>query len=130
MTPELTVLALAVLLLLVQLAWAATRANLEVGSSWFLSPRDAPAPDLSRGTQRLKRAYANHVEALVPFAAVALLVAVSGQSTGFTAACAWTYLAARVLYVPAYLYGWNPGRSILYGIGYLATGLMAVAALL
>jgi uncharacterized MAPEG superfamily protein len=130
MTPELTALALAVLLLLVQLAWAATRANLEVGSAWFLSPRDTPAPELSRGTARLKRAYANHVEALVPFTAAALLVAASGQSTGFTAACAWTYLAARVLYVPAYLYGWNPGRSILYGIAYLATGLMAVAALL
>ena len=130
MTPELTVLALAVLLLLVQLAWAATRANLEVGSAWFLSPRDTPGPELSRGTNRLKRAYANHVEALVPFAAVALLVAVSGQSTGVTAACAWIYLAARVLYVPAYLYGWNPGRSLLYGAGYLATGLMAVAALL
>ena len=130
MTPELTVLALSVLLLLVQLAWAAVRANLEVGSSWFLSPRDGPAPDLSRGTQRLKRAYSNHVEALVPFAAVALLVAASGQSTGVTAACAWAYLAARVLYVPAYLFGWVPGRSILYGVGFVATGLMAVAALL
>ena len=130
MIPELTVLALAVLLLLVQLAWAATRANLEVGSSWFLSPRDEPAPELSRGTNRLKRAYANHVEALVPFAAVALLVAASDQSSAVTAACAWIYLAARVLYVPAYLYGWVPGRSILYGLGYVATGLMAVAALL
>ena len=130
MTPELTALALSVLLLLVQLGWVATRANLEVGTSWFLSPRDAPAPDLSRGTLRLKRAYANHVEALVPFAAAAILVAVAGQSTGFTAACAWTYLAARLLYVPAYLYGWVPGRSLLYGLGYLATGLMAVAALL
>jgi uncharacterized MAPEG superfamily protein len=130
MTPELTVLALAVLLLLVQLAWAATRANLEVGSAWFLSPRDEPAPELSRGTNRLKRAYANHVEALVPFAAAALLVSASGQSTTVTAACAWTYLAARVLYVPAYLYGWVPARSLLYGIGYVATGLMALAALL
>jgi uncharacterized MAPEG superfamily protein len=130
MTPELTVLALAVLLLLVQLAWAATRANLEVGSAWFLSPRDEPAPELSRGTNRLKRAYANHVEALVPFAAAALLVSASGQSAAVTAACAWTYLAARVLYVPAYLYGWVPARSLLYGIGYVATGLMALAALL
>ena len=89
MSAELTVLALAVLLLLVQLAWVATRANLEVGSAWFLSPRDEPAPELSRGTNRLKRAYANHIEALVPFAAAALLVAASGQSTAFTAACAW-----------------------------------------
>ena len=130
MTPELTVVALSVLLLLTQLAWAATRANLEVGSSWFLSPRDEPAPELSRGTNRLKRAYANHVEALVPFAAVALLIAASGQSTGFTAACALAYLVARVLYVPAYLYGWVPARSILYAVGFFATGLMAVAALL
>jgi uncharacterized MAPEG superfamily protein len=130
MTPELIVLALSVLLLLVQLAWAAVRANLEIGSSWFLSARDDPAPELSRGTARLKRAYANHVEALVPFAAAAVVVAASGQSTTVTAACAWAYLAARVLYVPAYLYGWNPGRSIVYGVGFVATGVMALAALL
>ncbi len=130
MTPELTALALAALLVMAQLAWVAVRANLEIGSKWFASPRDEPMPgEFSRGTARLKRAYANHLEAIVPFAAAVLVVAVSGQSTALTAACAWIYLAARVLYVPAYLYGWAPGRSIVYGIGYVATGLMLVAAL-
>lgn len=131
MTPELTALALGALLVLVQLAHVAIRANLELGQRWFLSPRDtAPPGELSIGTARLKRAYANHVEVLPVFAAAVLVVTLAGAASPFTAACAWAWLAARVLYVPAYLYGWVPGRSILYGVGYLATGLMLIAAIL
>ena len=38
--------------------------------------------EFSRGTARLKRAYANHLEAIVPFAAAVLVVAVSGPEPG------------------------------------------------
>ncbi|MCB1313140.1 MAG: MAPEG family protein [Sedimentitalea sp.] len=131
MTPELTALALAALLLVVQLGWMALRANLEVGSRYFLSPRDeAPTRIPSPGTLRLKRAYENHLEALLPFAIAALVIALSGQSSAVTAACAWLYLAARVLYVPAYLFGWVPWRSAIFGLGYFATAAMLGAALL
>lgn len=131
MTPELTALALAGLLLIIQLGWMAVRANLELGSKYFLSARDTPMPKApSTGTQRLKRAYDNHLEALLPFAIAAVVVTLAGAGTGLTAACAWLYLAARVLYVPAYLYGWVPWRSVFFGLALLATGLMLVAALL
>lgn len=130
MTPELTALPLAALLLLVQLGWMATRANLEVGSSCFLSPRDtAPTKTPSPGTLRLKRAYENHLEALPPFAVAVLVVTLADAAFGFTAACAWAYLAARALYVPAYLHGGVPWRSILFGIGYATSILMIPAAL-
>ncbi len=131
MTPELTALTLAALLLVVQLGWMAIRANLEVGSRYFLSPRDeAPTRMPSQGTLRLKRAYENHFEALLLFAIAALLIALTGQSSAVTAACAWLYLAARVLYVPAYLFGWVPWRSAIFGLGYFATAAMLGAALL
>ncbi|MBC7158109.1 MAG: MAPEG family protein [Rhodobacteraceae bacterium] len=130
MTPELTALALAALLLLAQLGWMALRANLEVGSRYFLSPRDAPPTQLpSPGTMRLKRAYENHLEALPPFAVAVLVVTLSDAASPFTAACAWGYLAARALYAPAYLLGWVPWRSILFGIGYATSILMILAAL-
>ena len=58
------------------------------------------------------------------------MITLTDQSTPFTAACAWTYLAARALYVPAYALGWNPWRSLIWAFGFLATLAMLIAALL
>ncbi|MEX5728232.1 putative MAPEG superfamily protein [Rhodovulum iodosum] len=131
MTPELTVLALAILLQAVQLTLLAVPANMELGTRYTLSPRDEPPPEqLSRRTARMQRALSNHFEALTLFTAAVVLVSVSGQSGWFTAACAWVYLLARIAYVPAYTRGWVPARSILWAVGFFATILMTLAALL
>ena len=53
----------------------------------------------------------------------------SGSGSWFTALCAFAYLVARVLYVPAYAYGWSPGRSLIYAVGAIATFAMILAAL-
>ena len=132
MTPELTVLALAVLL---QGAYFAAYAfygfvrEKQVGLLWAVSPRDVPGNPGGR-TGRAKRAEANFSHDLGLFAIAALVIAVSDQSTLFTATCAWLFLAARALYLPAYLFGWVPGRSILWGVAYVAILLMALAALI
>lgn len=131
MTTELTVLTLAALLQLVQLFLYALPAQSEVGSGYLMSARDRPpSKPLSERSARFQRAYENHVEWLLPFAIAATVVSVSGQSTGFTALCAWAYLAARLLYIPAYALGWRPGRSIIFAFGFLATLLMLLAALI
>lgn len=131
MTPELTALALATLLLLAQFLHVAALANFEIGSRWFAGPRDQP-PDraLSLRPARLKRAYENHREWILPFALAVLVVSLGGKASPFTAACAWAYLAARVLYVPAYAFGWTPWRSVIWFIGFAATILILLAALL
>ncbi|TCO72052.1 MAPEG family protein [Rhodovulum euryhalinum] len=131
MTPELTALALAILLQAVQLILLAIPANMELGANYTAGPRDTP-PDrpLSPRTARLQRALNNHFEALILFTAATALVTLSGQSSLFTAICAFAYLGARILYIPAYALGWSPGRSILWGVGFLATLLMTLAALL
>ena len=64
-----------------------------------------------------------------PVTIAVVVVSVSDQSTGFTAACAWVYLGARVLYIPAYAFGWVPWRSFIFFVGLLATTLMILAAL-
>ncbi|MBI6628716.1 MAPEG family protein [Pontibaca salina] len=131
MTPELTVLTLVALLQVVQYALFALPANLELGAAYTMSPRDTPPPrGLSARTGRLQRALNNHFEALILFTIACVVVTLSGQSTGFTAACAWTYLAARVLYVPAYAMGLAPARSIIWSVGFLATVLMYFSALI
>lgn len=129
MTPELTVLALAAILQFAQIMLAGAVMNRDVGVEYNAGPRDE-AVAFSPLTGRLRRAVSNHFEALALFTIAVLATTLSGQATGFTAACAWIYLGARVLYVPAYAFGWSPWRSVIYGIGATATLAMLVAALL
>lgn len=130
MTTELLVLVLAALLAVGQLSWNAVRANLEMGPAWFLTPRDdAPPQALSTGLGRLKRAYENHMETLPLFAVAVLVLTVADKGSTLTAACAWLYLGARVLFVPAYRFGWMPWRSVIWAAGFVAILLMLLAAL-
>jgi uncharacterized MAPEG superfamily protein len=134
MTPELTALALAGLLQVIQFMLMSIPANLELGPGKTLGPRD---PDrlgkplieqVSPRTGRLFRALNNHFEGLILFTLAVVVVTLSGQSSSFTAACAWTYLIARVLYVPAYAFGLVPWRSLIWMVGFSATTLMLLAA--
>jgi uncharacterized MAPEG superfamily protein len=136
MTPELTALALAGLLQAVQYVLMAVPANLELGVGKTLSPRDTGrlgrplAEQVSPPTGRLFRALNNHFEGLILFTLAVVVVTLGNQSTPFTQTCAWVYLAARVLYVPAYWAGLVPWRSVIWVTGFTATVLMLVAALL
>ena len=131
MTPELLALTLAALLQAVQLVLYATPANLEVGVRYTASSRDAPLPKpLSPITARLQRAMNNHFEGLILFTIAVLVVTLSNQSTPITQTAAYTYLAARVLYIPAYAFGWNPWRSAIWFVGFLATLTMLIAAMI
>ncbi|KFI31398.1 MAPEG family protein [Haematobacter massiliensis] len=129
MTPELTVLALAALLQAVQIGLAAVAMNRDIGPEWNVGPRDTQ-PDFSPLTGRLRRAVNNHFEALCFFTIAVVVVTLSGAATSLTALCAWIYLAARVLYIPAYAFGWTPWRSVIFGVGFLATFVMILAALI
>jgi uncharacterized MAPEG superfamily protein len=131
MTPELTSLTLATLLQFVQFALYAVPANLELGTGYTMSARDRePSREMSQRTARLGRAFDNHFQGLLLFAIAALVIHTTGQSSSFTAACAWIYLIARIAYVPAYVLGWNPARSFIWFAGFLATAFMLIAALL
>ena len=128
MTPELTALTLAALLQVAQFVSFSISANLQVGTSKAASPRDEPV-HLTGTAGRVQRAMNNHFEGLIMFSVACVVISLSGQSTGFTAACAWVYLGARVLYVPAYVLGWVPWRSVIWMAGFGATTLMLLAGL-
>ena len=129
MTSELTALALAGLLQGVQFAAYSVAAQRQVGSAYAASPRDEPRALVGK-TGRLQRVLNNHFEGLILFAPAALIIGLTGQSTGMTATLAWIYLAARLAYVPAYLLGWTPWRSLIWAVGAGATLLMLLMALL
>jgi uncharacterized MAPEG superfamily protein len=131
MTPELTALTLAALLQAVQFALFAVPANLELTPKYTSSPRDVPPKRaLSKTTARLQRALNNHFEGLILFTIAVVVVTLGQQSTPFTQTAAYIYLAARLLYVPAYAFGWAPGRSAIWAVGFFATLAMLGAALI
>ncbi|MBY6118933.1 MAPEG family protein [Mameliella alba] len=136
MTPELTALTLAALLQVVQYVLMSVPANLELGMGKTMSPRDRDRlggsleDQLSVKTARLKRALDNHFEGLILFAIAVFVITWSDQGDGITAALSGLYLLARILYVPAYYFGWAPWRSLIWLAGFAATVLMLLLAVL
>lgn len=131
MTPELTALTLAALLQFVQYTLFAVPANMELGVGYTSSARDRPpSRQLSVTTARLQRAMNNHFEGLILFTIAVVVVTLANQSTATTQFAAYTYLAARIAYVPAYAFGWRPWRSAIWAVGFFATLTMLVAALI
>ena len=131
MTPELTALALAGLLQVVQYTIFAIPANVELGTGYTSSPRDRPpSRQLSVLTGRLQRAMNNHFEGLILFTLAVVVVTMGNQSTQVTQYAAWAYVGARILYIPAYALGWRPWRSAIWAVGFFATLTMIVASLI
>jgi len=128
MTPELTALALAGILQFAQVLLYAIPANLQLGPRYALSPRDA-ARTPTGFAGRAQRAMNNHFENLILFSLAVLVVTASETASSFTATCAWVYLGARIVYIPSYLFGWVPWRSLFFAVGWFATLAMLIAAL-
>jgi uncharacterized MAPEG superfamily protein len=130
MPPELLSLTLAALLQVLQYTAFAIPAHIELGTGYTSSARDRPpSRQMSITTARLQRAMNNHFEGLILFTIAVLVVTLSNSSTPTTQYAAYTYLAARTLYVPAYYLGWRPWRSAIWFVGFLATLFMLLAAL-
>ncbi len=131
MTPELTALTLAAVLQCLQFAAYSVRANLDVGPGYAMSARDRdPNRPLSPLGGRLQRAMNNHFEGLTLFTIAVVVITLSEQSNALTATCAWIYLAARIAYVPAYALGLSPWRSVVWMVGFAATLVMLISALI
>ena len=131
MPPELTALTLAALLQVVQYVLFAVPANRELGVGYTSSARDRPpSRQLSATTARLQRALNNHFEGLILFTIAVVVVTLGQQSSGVTQIAAWTYLGARILYVPAYAFGWRPWRSAIWAVGFFATLTMLIVPLI
>src|SRR6056297_1719962 len=125
---ELKILGLAALLQCVQLILMAVPVNRQLGVDYTAGPRDEPRQ--ATGTAgRLVRAYNNHFEALVLFAIAVLVVLLGEGGDRATATCAWVYLVARVLYVPAYVRDIFLLRSAIWAVGFLATVALLVMGL-
>lgn len=129
MPVELKVLGYAALLQLVQFIVMAIPVNLQLGVAYTGGNRDVQRQAIGVAG-RLKRALDNHFEGLILFT-IAVLVVVHGEaSSPLTESSAWAYLWARILYVPAYASGIYLVRSLIWTVGFVATAIMLIAALL
>ena len=126
---EVSILAWAIVLTVVQFAIMAVAVNVDAGPRWTMGARDRPR-EFGRLAGRMKRAFDNQLEGLLLFAAAVVVVALADHSTPFTRLMALVYLAARIAYVPAYASGVWGLRSAVWTVGFLATVALPVAALL
>lgn len=125
---ELKVLGFAALLQVVQFLLMAVPVNMQLGPEYTGGSRD----EEKRATGvagRFKRALDNHFEGLILFTIAVVVVVLGNASTTATENCAWVYLAARVLYVPAYASGIFLVRSLIWSVGFAATIVMLWVAL-
>ncbi len=113
MTPELTYLVYAVILLIAHMIIQATFSDLSKGLVWALGSQDEPRePSVVAG--RLERALRNYVYNLPAFIALALVLTVTETNTASTATGAALWFWARVAYVPAYASGIPLVRSVAW----------------
>ena len=129
MPVELKVLGYAALLQFVQFILMAIPVHLQLGVEYTGGNRDEQK-QATGIPGRLKRALDNHFEGLILFTIAVLVVVLGDAGSQLTEYCAWTYLWARLLYVPAYASGVYLVRSLIWTVGFLATALMLVAALI
>lgn len=127
MPTELTILGASVVLLVVHIMLQGQLATRDRGLAWNAGPRDGTddAP-LSPLAGRAARALANYQETYPAFIALALGLAVTGQTGGIGAAGAIVWLIARILYIPLYLLGIPYIRSLVWAVAMLGLLLMLI----
>ncbi len=123
MPVEIKVLGFAALLQFVQFVLMAVPVNIQLGPKYTGGNRDEEKR-AAGVAGRLKRAMDNHFEGLILFTIAVIVVVLGDASSSITETCAWTYLAARVLYIPAYASGIFLVRSLIWSVGFFATLVM------
>ncbi len=129
MTMELHILVYAALLALAQLILFAIPGAAQLGLGYTVGPRD-DARDVPGIAGRLQRAYRNHLETLPLFAIAVVVLVIAGKTTPTTALAAQVYLAARILYIPAYVSGLPWLRSVIWAVAMLAILVLLGCALI
>lgn len=127
MPTELTILGISVILLVVHVMLQGQTATRERGLAWNAGPRDGnDEKPLGPLAGRAARALANYQETYPAFVALALGLAITGQTGGLGAAGAILWLVARIVYIPLYLFGIPYVRSLAWVAAMLGLLLMLI----
>ncbi len=124
MPTEMTLLGASVVLLVVHIMLQGQTATRDRGLDWNAGPRDGEATPLGPLAGRAARALANYQETYPAFVALALGLAITGQTGGMGAIGAWLWFLARLVYIPLYLLGIRYVRSLAWVVSMLGLLLM------
>jgi uncharacterized MAPEG superfamily protein len=127
MTIELTMLALATALGLIQIVLSAQAKNRQNGLEWTAGPRDEPRPALTGVGGRLDRALANFLETFPYFATAVLIAHAAGRHDWMTIWGAQLYFWGRVAYVPLYAFGVTLVRTLAWTVATLGIILILLS---
>lgn len=114
MPTEMTLLGASVVLLVVHIMLQGQTATRDRGLDWNAGPRDGEGKPLGPLAGRAARALANYQETYPAFVALALGLAITGQTGGTGAIGAWLWFVARLAYIPLYLFGVRYVRSLAW----------------
>ena len=126
---ELMLLGWSNVLLVLHIMVEGQTATRDRGLDWNAGPRDGEARPLGKLAGRAQRALRNFQETYPAFIALALALVVSGRAGGLGAIGAWTWFAARIVYLPLYLLGIPYLRSLCWVVSMLGLVLMLVRLL-
>jgi uncharacterized MAPEG superfamily protein len=124
---ELQMVAVAVIIGIIHLLWAAAAAQPQRGLKWNMGPRDETVV-LTGVAGRLERAFANFRETFPFFVALVVIDYLGGRLGALTAYGAVIYVVARAVYVPLYAFGVPMVRSLVW-LASLVGILLLLAAL-
>lgn len=114
MSIEISMLLLATILGMVQLAIAARAGNSQRGLRWNVGARDEEAPPVGPVAGRLERARRNFMETYPFFVAIVLAGAMLDRHNSGTIVGSEIYLVGRVIYVPLYAMGVPVLRTLVW----------------
>ncbi len=123
-----TILALYGLLVATTLVLQATGYMQKLGMGYLLSSRDEHRT-VEGMTARLDRALNNSVVGMALFAPAVLLLIILDRETSQALLAAQVFLAARVVYLPAYVFGIVGLRTFAWSAGFVATVILYLLAL-
>ena len=122
--------ALSVVLLMVHVLLHSSITSRELGRDWNAGPRDEERKVKSVLAGRAKRASANFRETYPAFVALALGLAIGGDTWHLGLIGALVWFAARIVYIPLYLGGVPYIRSLVWLVAMAGMGLMFAGVLL
>lgn len=126
MTEELWVLFAAVCLGLVHVSVDSFSFKAQVGNAYTVGARDEPV-EREKVAGRLHRAARNYTENLVLFAAVVLMLHLTGHSRSLSQWGAYAWIAGRVAYLLAYWSGVPWVRTVCWQVSMVGLVMMMVA---
>ena len=127
LTSELDILALYGLLVCLTLVAQASGAMTQLDMGYLLSSRDEHRT-LSDMVARLERALNNSVTAMALFAPAILILQAKAGFSPTSLLAAQVFLAARVLYLPAYVFNLTGFRTLVWFVGFAATAALYLLA--